>query len=59
MKKYVLIGLFTLVPFIIQAQVDAKYLRGAVPEVDGKVLFSKTIVPNKPMETRTTWYTTK
>lgn len=49
MKKYVLIGLFTLVPFIIQAQVDAKYLRGAVPEVDGKVLFSKTIVPNKPI----------
>lgn len=43
MKKYILFSLFVLVGTLVYGQVDKKYLAGAVPEVDGKVVFSKTI----------------
>lgn len=39
MKKYILLLLLCL-PWVVQAQTDAKYLEGAVPVVDGKVTFS-------------------
>jgi hypothetical protein len=43
MKKYFYL-LFVCVIFaeIVQAQVDIKYLSGAVPEVEGKVVFSRS-----------------
>lgn len=47
MKKHLLIALLGMITLIAQAQVDAKYLKGAVPEVDGRVVFTHTIVPNK------------
>ena len=47
MKKLLLIALFAIGTITTQAQVDAKYLKGAVPEVDGKIAFTKTIVLNK------------
>ncbi len=43
MKKYVLFTLLAFVCVLVNAQVNEKYLAGAVPEVDGKVVFSKTI----------------
>lgn len=43
MKKQFLFVLFIAISTFIQAQVDAKYLQGAVPEENGKVVFSKTI----------------
>lgn len=43
MEKYLLFTLFTLVSLIISAQDNSKYLKGAVPEVNGKVVFSKSI----------------
>lgn len=33
----------TLIPTFLYAQYDSKYLAGAVPEVNGKVVFTKTI----------------
>lgn len=42
LKKYLLLVLLCL-PMALQAQVDSKYLEGAVPVVDGKVTFSTTI----------------
>ena len=39
LKKLILMILLCL-PMAIQAQVDSKYLEGAVPVVDGKVTFS-------------------
>lgn len=49
MKKYILIPLCLLFSFGVMAQDDAKYLDGAVPEVDGKVVFSKTITVKNPV----------
>lgn len=40
MKKHLLLFLLWL-PMAIYAQVDKKYLEGAVPVVDGKVTFSQ------------------
>ena len=42
MKKYLLLFLLWL-PMAIYAQVDKKYLEGAVPVVDGKVTFSQEL----------------
>ena len=42
MKKHILLLLLCL-PLAIQAQVDSKYLEGAVPVVDGKVTFTADI----------------
>lgn len=47
MKKHILFFLFTVVTLVLNAQVDSKYLQGAVPEVDGKVTFSKAIKVDK------------
>ncbi len=46
MNKYLLLSLYALLPFFLNAQEDSKYLEGAVPEVGGKVVFSKSIVAN-------------
>lgn len=43
MKKYVLFSFFVFAYTLVNAQVDKKYLQEAVPEVDGKVVFSKAI----------------
>jgi len=43
MNKYLLLALCTFVCFFVSAQKNAKYLAGAVPEVNGKVVFNKTI----------------
>lgn len=42
LKKHLLLVLLCL-PMALQAQVESKYLEGAVPVVDGKVTFSTTI----------------
>lgn len=49
MKK--IFTLFSLVLFVITvwAQDDSRYLEGAVPEVNGKVVFTKAIKTNKPV----------
>lgn len=49
MKKRILFLLFTVITISLNAQVDSKYLKGAVPEVDGKVVFSKTIKVDNPI----------
>ncbi len=41
--------MFAATAFAATSQTDSKYLAGAVPEVDGKVLFSRTITVNKPI----------
>lgn len=41
MKKIIL-AIFCLLPFVAQAVEPEKYLKGAVPEVDGVVVFSQT-----------------
>lgn len=46
MKKHILFLLFAVIAVSLNAQVDSKYLQGAVPEVDGKIIFSKTIKIN-------------
>lgn len=46
MKKQILFVLFAVISLGIKAQVDSKYLQGAVPEVDGKVVFSRAIKVN-------------
>lgn len=43
MKKSLLFILCAVLSLALNAQDDAKYLKGAVPEVDGKVVFSKSI----------------
>lgn len=43
MNKFLLISLCAVISAFTFAQEKAKYLAGAVPEVDGKVVFSKTI----------------
>jgi len=47
MKKFFLI-LFCI-PLFVNAQDKTKYMEGAVPEVDGKVVFSKTIQAVNPV----------
>jgi len=49
MKKYLFISLSMLVSFLVNAQEKAKYLEGAVPEVNGKVVFTKSIKVNSPV----------
>lgn len=46
MKKYFFITLFTFACVLLNAQVNEKYLAGAVPETDGKVVFTRTIGVN-------------
>lgn len=41
--------MFAATAFAATSQTDSKYLAGAVPEVDGKILFSSTITVNKPI----------
>lgn len=43
MKKqaYLLTALLAIMPIVLQAQDDSKYLAGAVPEEDGKIVFRK------------------
>ncbi|MBK5722371.1 DUF4468 domain-containing protein [Dysgonomonas sp. Marseille-P4677] len=43
MNKFLLISLCTIVSVFTFAQEKAEYLAGAVPEVDGKVVFSRTV----------------
>ena len=43
MNKYLLILCSVLFSFSVSGQTNSKYLAGAVPEVDGKVRFEKTI----------------
>lgn len=45
MNKYILILLCAFFTVSINAQEDAKYMEGAVPEKEGKVIFEKTIIP--------------
>lgn len=47
MKKLFFLLMLAITSFVAKAQTDSKYLTGAVPEVDGKVLFSRTISVNK------------
>lgn len=49
MKKLFFLLMFAATAFAATSQTDSKYLAGAVPEVDGKVLFSRTINVNKPI----------
>lgn len=49
MKKYLLFTLCAVVSLVIGAQENSKYLKGAVPEVDGKVVFSKSIPVKNPI----------
>lgn len=49
MKKLFFLLMFAATAFAATSQTDSKYLAGAVPEVDGKVLFSSTITVNKPI----------
>lgn len=49
MKKLFFLLMFAATAFAATSQTDSKYLTGAVPEVDGKVLFSRTITVNKPI----------
>lgn len=46
MHKTILTTLCVLISLCLNAQDKAKYLQGAVPEVDGKVVFTKTIRVN-------------
>ena len=59
MNKYLLLGIvFALTPLLSSAQsskrnpqmdTESRYLQGAVPEVNGRIVFSKTIIPQKKM----------
>lgn len=49
MKKLFFLLMFAATAFAATSQTDSKYLAGAVPKVDGKVLFSRTITVNKPI----------
>ncbi|MBB4037809.1 flavin reductase (DIM6/NTAB) family NADH-FMN oxidoreductase RutF [Dysgonomonas hofstadii] len=46
MNKYLLISLCAFISLFANAQDNSKYLQGAVPEVDGKVIFTKSITVN-------------
>ncbi len=53
MKKYLVVFLCLVIPFLAKAQQNNKYLEGTVPEVNGKVIFKKTIpVSNKISDDR-------
>lgn len=43
MNKWGLLLIFSMISFVAKSQVDAKYLKGAVQEVNNKVVFEKTI----------------
>ncbi|MFV0418312.1 MAG: DUF4468 domain-containing protein [Dysgonomonas sp.] len=48
MNRYFLILLCTIVSVFANAQDDnSKYLAGAIPEIDGRVVFTKTIEPKR------------
>lgn len=49
MNKFLLISLCAITSVLAYAQEDAKYLAGAVPEVDGKVIFFKSIPVKNPI----------
>lgn len=49
MKKLFLLLVFAATTLVAASQTDSKYLSGAVPEVDGKVVFSRTVSVNKPI----------
>lgn len=49
MKKLFFLLILTVTTIAATAQTDSKYLTGAVPETDGKVIFSRTITVNKPI----------
>ncbi|WP_029903843.1 DUF4468 domain-containing protein [Prevotella sp. 10(H)] len=49
MNKFLLISLCAIVSVLAYAQEDKKYLAGAVPEVDGRVVFSKSIAVKNPI----------
>lgn len=46
MKKHIFSLLLIAIAVSLNAQVDSKYLKGSVPEVDGKIVFSKAIKVN-------------
>lgn len=46
MKRSLILFCVILVSSMIYSQGDSKYMKGTVPEVDGKVVFSKTITTN-------------
>lgn len=52
MNKRIFIILLALVSVLTHAQQNAKYLAGAVPEVDGKIVFSKTIAVNNNISSK-------
>lgn len=52
MNKRIFIILFALVSVLVQAQQNAKYLAGAVPEIDGKIVFSRTITVNNNISSK-------
>jgi len=48
MSKYILLPvLFLIAAISSHAQDDSRYLAGAVPELDGKIIFTRTITPDK------------
>ena len=49
MNKFLLILLCAIISVLAYAQEDAKYLIGAVPEINGKVVFSKSISVKNPI----------
>jgi hypothetical protein len=49
MNKFLLISLCAIISVLAYAQEEAKYLAGAVSEVDGKVIFSKSIPVKNPI----------
>ena len=50
MKKHaILFAILSFTFLALNAQNDAKYLKGAVPEENGKVMFTKTISPTEKM----------
>ncbi|MDR1884583.1 MAG: DUF4468 domain-containing protein [Prevotella sp.] len=49
MNKFFLISLCAIIPVLAYAQENAKYLAGAAPEIDGKVVFSKSITVKDPV----------
>ncbi|MDH6354636.1 flavin reductase (DIM6/NTAB) family NADH-FMN oxidoreductase RutF [Dysgonomonas sp. PH5-45] len=48
MNKCLILILFTFISTLVNAQTDEKYMKGAVPEEDGRVVFSKTVETSLP-----------
>lgn len=44
MRRHILFLLFAIIAITLNAQVDSKYLKGAVPEIEGKIVFSEQII---------------